>query len=123
IWKISERSFYKEHSPDVVLPLVMQWAERGDFRPLATYIDVGGVITDEVRNVVVEILRGERARPSNRIPSHFAYWRSCLRAESVFAQERHGEKRECAIDKAADRCGVDRRTIQRDLKKWGAKRH
>ena len=29
IWKISERSFYREQDPDVVLPLVMQWAERG----------------------------------------------------------------------------------------------
>src|SRR5262249_6575198 len=125
IWKISERSFYKEQDPDVVLPLVMQWAERGARGPLATYIEAGGVIiTDEVRNFLVGVLRGERAEPSNRPPSPYAYQKSCLRAEFVFAHERYGgKKRERAIDEAADTFGVDRRTIQRDLKKWGAKRH
>src|SRR5262249_27422643 len=104
-------------------PLVMQWAERGARGPLATYIDARGVITDEVRNFLVGVLRGERAEPSNRPPSPYAYKKSCLRAEFVFAHEKYGEKRERAIDKAADTFGVDRRTIQRDLKKWGAKRH
>src|SRR5262249_23505726 len=123
IWKKSEWYFYKEHSPDVVLPLVMRWAKGGALGPLATYMEASGVITDEVRNFVGGNLRGERAKPSNRRPSPYAYLNSCLRAEVVLAHQRREEKRERAIDEAADRCGVDRRTIQRDLKKWGAQRH
>src|SRR5262249_42309082 len=62
IWKKSEWYFYKEHSPDVVLPLVMRWAEGGALGPLATYMEASGVITDEVRNFLVRNLRGERAK-------------------------------------------------------------
>jgi hypothetical protein len=97
----------------------LNWEKRGDWAPLAEYIEEGGEISDSIRAVLVTILRG-KPRPNNRAQSHRVFFKSMQRATFAFFQQKEtGGKRELAIDKAAEHFGVDRRTIQRDLKKLG----
>jgi hypothetical protein len=112
------KRFLKDYySAEDALFFAMEWARRGDWEPLAVYLELGGLISDKARAFLVAVLRGEK-KPNNRAPSSIASIKSAFRADFVLNEERHGQKREHAINKAADVFEVDRRTIQRDLKEW-----
>jgi hypothetical protein len=93
---------------------VMYGTKHGDWRSLAIYLEEGGVITKEMREFLAEVLRGDSKRPNNRAPSLIAELTSMSRAFLVLTRERE-VGREPAIDEAADKFQVNRRTIQRDL--------
>jgi hypothetical protein len=103
--------------PDEALFFAMQWARRGDWEPLAVYIELGLSLSDEARDFLVAVLRG-KTKPNNRAQTSVVQVKSAFRAHFVFAEQERGEKRDRAIKRAADEFGVDRRTIQRDLKEW-----
>ena len=106
-------------TPGRALELAMAFAtRRGDWEPLAVYVELGLPLPKIARTFIAAVLRGKK-RPNNRVKTAFAFIKSMARAMFVLDEEERGEKRERAIDKAADEFGVDRRTIQRDLKKWG----
>jgi hypothetical protein len=106
---------------EVVLPLaspsekVLAWAKVGDWSVLADYIEGGHRIDKEIRKFLVSILRQETPKPNNRAPKFETYLRGIEKARFVLSLEEKGIKRNRAIDKAAEKFGVDRRTIERSL--------
>jgi hypothetical protein len=113
-----ERFLKQYYAPDDAQFFAMSFAKFGDWEPLATYIELGGAISDDIRRFLLGVLRGEKTKPNNRAPSAIAEIKSAFRADFVIQEQRHGRQRERAINEAADTFGVDRRTIQRDLKAW-----
>jgi hypothetical protein len=112
------RTVLEKVKPKRALLFAMLWARRGDWEPLAVYLELGGHLSEHARAFLAAVLRGKK-RPNNRAKTGVASLTSFIRALSVTEEERRGEKRERAINKAADEFEVDRRTIQRDLKEWG----
>jgi hypothetical protein len=94
----------------------LNWARKGDWSVLAAYIARGGHISPEIRTFLVEVLRGKK-RFNNRSPTQENYLESVDRATLALLAMEDGLAREAAIDDVAERTRVDRRTIQRDLKK------
>jgi hypothetical protein len=106
---------------EVVLPLpslsekVLAWAKVGDWSVLADHIEGGHRIDKEIRKFLVSILRQEIPKPNNRAPKFETYLRGIEKARFVLSLEEKGIKRNRAIDKAAEKFGVERRTIERSL--------
>jgi hypothetical protein len=98
---------------------VLAWAERGDWDTLAKYILDGDEITREIREFLAAVLRGEKKRPKRRPPTlgHLMGPGGALERVWFFISlVDQGEKRDRAINQTAEKYGLDRRTIERNIK-------
>jgi hypothetical protein len=93
----------------------LSWARKGDWNDLADHIERGGVITAEIRNFLVAVLRRELAAPNNRAPTAQKHRESRDRAKLALSAMADGRGREEAKNEAASNAGVNRRTIDRDI--------
>jgi hypothetical protein len=99
--------------------IILSWARRGDWNTLAEYILHDGRITDEIRKFLASILKREIKAPNNRAPSFrtFAGPGGLLERVRFFVSlVDQGVPREQAVDLTAEKFGVDRRSVRRDLK-------
>jgi DNA-binding transcriptional ArsR family regulator len=93
----------------------LQDARKGDWGCLARHIEAGGLISAETKSFLVAVLRRKIRRPNNRPPVSRTREELAKRAALVWEMEPKVGK-EAAIDEAAQRLGVDRRTIQRAIR-------
>jgi hypothetical protein len=98
----------------------LSWGRNGDWNHLADHVEQGGVITADIRKFLAAVLRREIAAPNNRAPTARIHRQSKARAELFLSAMANGKSREKAKDHAANEAGVDRRTIDRDLKRHEA---
>jgi hypothetical protein len=98
----------------------LSWARDGDWGGLADHIERGGVITAEIRNFLVAVLRRELAAPNNRAPTARKQRESRDRARLVLLAMADGMGREEAKNEAASKAAVNRRTIDRDFERYEA---
>jgi hypothetical protein len=94
------------------------WARKGDWNYLADHIERGGVITAEIRGFLVAVLRRKLRRPNNRAPSVQKDMDRRNRVLLFLSATASGMSREKAKGEAALKAGVDRRTIDRDIKEY-----
>jgi hypothetical protein len=113
-------SEFNMSSRDANARAALSWARNGDWNNLADHIERGGVITAEIRKFLVAVLRREVAAPNNRAPTARIHRQSKARAELFLSAMADGKSREKAKDHAANEAGVDRRTIDRDVKRHEA---
>ena len=99
---------------------LLDYARNGDWGDLASYVERHRVDNRELRAFIGAIIRGEKRRPNNRAPTRKSYSEGRERAGRViWFNKIDGMGREAAIDKVAEGAGVHRRTVQRDLAKYG----
>jgi len=91
-------------------------AEHGDWDILATHIEQGGKLTDAMRKFVAKILRGEVKRSANRPFSMKTIYQHVRIGAYVRTQQKKGLTRTNAIKQAAERYGLNVRTVKRVLK-------
>ena len=108
VWHAEERQRYADFALDR--------AREGDWPCLADHITTGGAINADIRAFLAAVLRQEVKRPNNRPPTARRLNASIERIRLVYdAMLLRGVGREAAIDEAAEKAGVHRRTIQREL--------
>jgi hypothetical protein len=88
----------------------------GDWKALASYLRLGGNITDELRGYLADILDGKVKRLDNRPPSRLTTARTKMIGHCVMAWRSAGIKPKVAESMAIERFGADRTTIQRAVK-------
>jgi hypothetical protein len=105
---------FKFQTPDQI---ALAWGQSGDWGTLAEYILSGGEITSEMREFLAAVLQGKAKRPKKTRPPTLKRVAGLLNRVGFFLSLLdQGARREQAIDQTAEKYGVDRRTIQRDLK-------
>ena len=103
---------------DVLVPIAIR---HGDWQFLGWYVqDYGGVVTDELRKLLGDILKGKVKRPNNRATSTNAMIKHVSMAQRVAALRAGGCSATEAEGRVMERYGVDRRTVQRAVRKYGA---
>jgi hypothetical protein len=80
------------------------------------YLEAGMPVTPDIRKFLIEVLRGDRKRPTNRPPSGSTVTREMEIAEFVMKQEDAG-KRRGVIGDAEKKFRCSRSTVQRALAK------
>jgi hypothetical protein len=99
--------------------LILKWARCGDWNSLADYLADGGCITDAIRVFLIEVLRQRAGKPNNRAASlrtldaPGGVWHRVLYFIMLLED---GLGREKAITATAERFGVNRRTISRNIR-------
>jgi hypothetical protein len=96
--------------------IALHWARRGDWRYLASHIELGEIINEDIRAFLVQVLRQEVARPNNRAQTQLKISESFVRAMRVCEEIERGAGREAAINKVADQFEIDRATVRRALR-------
>jgi hypothetical protein len=117
IFRIAFISMFDE-DPDSLADFVMCMAERGDWEPLAVYLEAGLPRTREMQDFLVSVLRQKKRRPNNRSQSVATLMAELDRARFVLKRTQSGQKRARAIDEAVSEFNVNRRTIERNVKVW-----
>jgi hypothetical protein len=99
---------------DALVPFALD----GDWEPLASYIEKGGDINDDMRKFIVGVLRGKRKVPrkGGRPPRAATLLHHAKIAWQVRKWRADGLGDEASIEKAMEFFDVDRRTVQRALK-------
>lgn len=87
----------------------------GDWDFVATWIEEGYPITDEMRGLLVAILRGKVKKPKGRMPAIKTIDEAIRRTRFFLSRLDEGVARERAFDDTAAKFGTDRRTIQRNV--------
>jgi hypothetical protein len=112
-----EQARLREMTPHVALLC----ARRGDWAPLADFIKNGGEISDPIRDFLVAVLQGKK-RPNNRAPSLKTYMKKGDVLFFIMEEERRGEKRARAVEKAEAKFGCTSRAIYGYLAEAGLTR-
>jgi hypothetical protein len=97
---------------------------RGDWGCLADYIEASRMGNKEMRTFIAGVLRQEIKKPPNRgAGARRIFGRGgVIERVRFFLSLRPDETgREAAIDRTAEKFGIDRRTIQRDIKEGEAR--
>jgi hypothetical protein len=95
---------------------LVPFALDGDWEPLASYIEKGGDINDDIRKFIVDVLKGKVRRPKNRPRRAATLLHHAKIAWHVREWTAEGLEPEAAIEKAMEFFNVDRRTVQRAMK-------
>jgi hypothetical protein len=99
------------------LPAVAD-ARAGNLELLISYVQLGGAIRDDVREVIVDILKGELKRAKHR-PSKA---QTLFRAKRMFWRltelQAQGARTESAVAQVAEEFGVSGKTVYRALKQF-----
>ena len=66
-WAILREEVHFELEDDALVPFALD----GDRKPLISYIEKGGDINGDIRNFILDVLKGKVRRPNNR-PRHAA---------------------------------------------------
>jgi hypothetical protein len=109
----------KPHSMQLASPaeVILRWARRGDWDFLAEYILHGEKITDDMREFLAAVLQRRVKKPNNRAPS-LQKWLGgpFARVQFFISLVDGGLGRERAVGLTAEKFGIDRRSVRRDLK-------
>jgi hypothetical protein len=108
--QVLEVSF--ELEDDALVPFALG----GDWKPLISYIEKGGDINGDIRNFILDVLKGKVRRPNNRPRRAATLLHHAKIAWHVRKWRADGLRPEAAIEKAIQTFDVDRRTVQRALK-------
>jgi hypothetical protein len=104
-----------------------QWAageaRAGDWESLAQHIESGGLITDDLRALLTQILRGELRRPKGRPQSKETAEEHLNMAIAVAQLQTEGVPTESAVAEIAQKFRADPRTVYRAMKKHNEKIH
>jgi len=95
---------------------LVPFALDGDWEPLISYIEQGGDINHEIRNFILDVLRGKVRRPNHRPRRAATLLHHAKIAWHVSKWRADGLGPEASIQKAIDVFGIDRTTVQRALK-------
>jgi hypothetical protein len=95
--------------------IVIRWARVGDWDVLADYILGGNRITAEMRDFLGAILRQQVKRPNNRARTLKNLSAIINRVQFFLSLPDYETQRENAVTQTAEKFGVDRRTVQRNL--------
>ena len=111
-WAILREEVHFELEDDALV----RFALDGDWKPLISYIEKGGDINGDIRNFILDVLKGKVRRPNNRPRRAATLLRHAKIAWHVRKWRAGGLRPEAAIEKAIQTFDVDRRTVQRALK-------
>jgi hypothetical protein len=94
------------------------YAQRGDYEPIAEYIERGGDLPQELREFIARFLRGKVKRLNNRPPTRAAWIQRGRTARLVAQKVWQGLGIDTAIDRVAEELDVNKRTVQRAWTEW-----
>jgi hypothetical protein len=97
---------------DALVPFALD----GDWEPLASYIEKGGDINNDMRKFIVDVLKGKVRRPKGSPPRAKTLLHHAEIAWHVRKWRTQGLGPEAAIEKVMEKFNIDRRTVQRALK-------
>jgi hypothetical protein len=97
--------------------LLTELWQAGDYRLLASAIN-SGKLNPATQSVLIALVTGKLRRPNHRPPKKGLFEEESQRALRVLDIERDGcNKRESAVQEAADELGCSTRTVQKALSK------
>jgi hypothetical protein len=117
----AEEERLKAEKAELLARVALFYAKRGDWATLADFIKNGGEISDPIRDFLVAVLQGKK-RPNNRAPSHKTNIKEWDVLFFIMEEERRGEKRTRAVEKAEAKFGCTNRAIYGYLAKAGLTR-
>jgi hypothetical protein len=111
-------SLFKNNNPSQIRGLAMDWAKHGDWDTLAEYIDAGGIITRDVREFLMAVLRRKLPKPDNRAPKLKTRIVKDGRAMFALLKYAEGTQKTKAREWAAEVWDVDFSTIERNWREF-----
>jgi hypothetical protein len=93
-------------------------ARAGDPQLAIDYVEGGFPITEELRPLLVQALKGELKRPNNRPAKLETSWRNTQMGSRVHEMHKQGIKIESAVAQVAEEYGVSGQTVRRALRQY-----
>jgi hypothetical protein len=102
----------------VMTAVIVKAVHAGEWDGLATWIEEGYPITDDMRTALVAILRGQVSRRKGRQRSIATIDAGMQQATFFVEEQDRGTNRDRAYEATASKFGTDRRTIERNVKTY-----